>query len=116
MQPSHTTHNHTVGLVKLPSGEGTRERVPLIIKGKQIGTVATVIFHIDPDLTIIGCIVHQIVTGHNAVGTHLTVGQHTHLEGRSLVKRQFNACRIGNLCAIGSRSLAVGSINQHGAL
>ena len=116
MEPSHTTHNHTVGFIKLPTGEGTGERVVLIVKGKQIRPVAAIILHINPDLAVVSAVVRHILTGHDAVGIHLTVGQHAHLERRGLVKREVQALGIGNRCTIGAGSLTVGRIDQHGAL
>ena len=63
-----------------------------------------------------GAAAHHILTGHNAIVAHFTVGQHAHLECRRVVKGQVDTRGISNLFAVGIGLAAVGRIDQYCAL
>ena len=116
MQPGDTADDDSVVVTVLPAGEAARQTIAVVIKGIDPRQVAAVILHIDQDVVIAGAAVHHILTGHDAVVAHLSVGQHAHLERCRVVKRQIDARGIGNLFAVDVGLTAVGRINQHSAL
>ena len=92
------------------------QAVVIVIKSINPRQPAAIISDIDHDVVVVRPIADHILTGHNAVGTHLAVGEHTHLERGVCREREVLAFGSSNLRAVGVRSLAVSGIYQYGSL